>query len=75
MNLIKKGENSKRVIIVQSLLNVILGTNLQTDGIFGEKTYNTVMAYQSSRSLLVDGVIGQETINSLIEVTKTILNN
>lgn len=35
------------------------------DGIFGQATYNAVVAYQASHGLTVDGIVGYNTIRSL----------
>jgi hypothetical protein len=66
MRAIKKGEFSQRVRAIQSMLNVLIGSQLKIDGDFGNNTFNAVRDYQASRGLTVDGVVGINTTNSLI---------
>lgn len=68
---IKQGENSSRVKLVQGILNVFLGINLNVDGIFGNATFQAVQKYQSILHLEVDGIIGEETINTLLSDLKS----
>jgi peptidoglycan hydrolase-like protein with peptidoglycan-binding domain len=66
MRAIKKGEFSQRVRAIQSMLNVLIGSQLKIDGNFGDNTFNAVRQYQSSRGLTADGIVGINTTNSLI---------
>lgn len=61
----KIGENSGRVKLLQSILNVLVG-GISIDGDFGKQTANAVMKYQSIMHLSIDGVVGEETINALL---------
>jgi hypothetical protein len=71
MRVIKLGENSKRVLMVQSILNIVVNAHLKLDGYFGNNTYEAVQDYQSINKLEVDGIVGSETINSLLsDITK-----
>ena len=55
MNVMRIGETSKRVKLVQSILNAILGLNLETTSmIFGQCTKNAVLEYQHAMKLSED---------------------
>lgn len=73
MELIRKGENSKRVKIVQALLNEISDYNLFVDGIFGQNTLDVIKYYQRIRGLEDDGIIGTLTLDTLLNDTKNLL--
>lgn len=61
MTTIKKGSTGKAVKVAQ----VILGVS--TDGIFGTKTYNAVVAFQKKYGLTQDGIVGTNTWKALLE--------
>jgi len=64
--LIKIGSSGKITALVQERLNK-LGFNCgDVDGIFGEKTRGSVIAFQSSRGLSADGIVGQNTWRKLL---------
>lgn len=46
---------------VQYTLNQICGTDINVDGIFGQKTKDVVIAYQHSKGLAPDGIVGVDT--------------
>ncbi len=57
---------------VQHMLNYF-GYSLEEDGVYGQKTYNTVKKYQKKMSLTIDGCCGNETFTSLTnEIRKSI---
>lgn len=61
--LIKKGQQSEDVKKVQARL-IELGYfcgSCGVDGIFGNGTYNAVIAFQKANSLSVDGIVGPKT--------------
>jgi len=62
---IKLGENSKRVRLLQAILNVIFG-GISVDGDFGSRTLIAVERYQKAMGLTVDGIVGSKTITMLI---------
>jgi hypothetical protein len=70
MELIKKGEVSERVKIVQTLLNIMLNISLSIDGEFGNNTYYAVVSYQRVKGLDADGVIGVNTAGALLDDLK-----
>lgn len=63
--MLRKGDKSGYVKTCQILLNKYFGAGLSEDGIFGDKTYNAVRAYQKDRGLSVDGIIGPDTWKQL----------
>lgn len=63
--LIKQGSKGVYVLIAQDGLNTLGYTTGGLDGIFGNRTYNAVRNYQSSRGLTTDGIIGCNTWSSL----------
>jgi GH25 family lysozyme M1 (1,4-beta-N-acetylmuramidase) len=65
LGLIKEGEKSARVKLLQAILNVLLGYNLSVDGDFGSATKQAVEKYQSILKLPVDGIVGTQTANTL----------
>lgn len=65
--LIKKGQQNEEVRKVQVRL-IELGYscgNCGSDGIFGNGTYNAVIAFQKANSLSVDGIVGPKTWENL----------
>ena len=63
--LIRKGSRGVYVLIAQDGLNTLGYTTGGLDGIFGDKTYNSVLAYQKRVGLTADGIIGCNTWRSL----------
>ena len=62
---LKVGSRGDHVIWLQKAL-VNRGQKIDTDGIFGEKTKQAVIAYQKSRGLTVDGLAGKGTHKAII---------
>ncbi len=72
---LKVGSKGPFVTSMQLLLNDIAKVyddipNLSTDGIFGNGTKASVVAFQSKFGLVVDGIVGLSTWNKIIEVHK-----
>lgn len=65
--LLKLGNLSVYVLILQDGLNTLGFTTGGLDGIFGSRTFNAVKNYQSSRNLVVDGIVGCNTWRSIQE--------
>lgn len=65
LGLIKQGEKSARVKLLQAILNILLGYNLSLDGDFGSDTKQAVERYQTILHLSVDGIVGEQTANTL----------
>lgn len=61
----KVGSNGEVVKYVQRRCNEILGTDLDVDGKYGEKTREAVMQLQLKLNLNVDGIAGYNTIQAL----------
>lgn len=64
---IKQGSISNYVLIAQDDLNTLGFKTGGLDGIFGNRTKNAVVAYQTSRGLEPDGIVGCNTWRSLQE--------
>ena len=65
MPLVRSGSRSEDVKTLQAQLNA-LGYDCGTvDGIFGAKTYNAVVKFQTARALAVDGIVGVNTWGAL----------
>ena len=62
------GSQGSEVTELQKLLNSKGNYNLDTDGIFGEKTQAAVMDYQKNNNLDVDGIVGNNTWGALTKV-------
>lgn len=74
MKTLRKGDRGNEVKELQTALNRA-GCTLKIDGIFGNDTYNAVIAFQASRNLVVDGVVGAATWAELNKPTNTQLYN
>ena len=59
-------DNGKPVLILQSLL-VLLGANLQIDGIMGQVTAQALKAFQQQHSLLAENGLDAKTRDALIK--------
>ena len=55
------------VLILQDGLNTLGFTTGGLDGIFGNRTFEAVKSYQTSRGLVSDGIVGCNTWRSLQE--------
>ena len=62
---LKVGSRGDHVIWLQKAL-VNRGHKIDTDGIFGEKTKQAVIAYQKSRGITADGLAGKGTHKAII---------
>jgi len=60
MILVRPGEHSPRVALIQILLNRA-GNALKVDGVFGPKTRAAVVEFQQSHRLAQDAVVGPQT--------------
>lgn len=67
MNVLGLGEEGPQVVQLQTRLNEIYEEQLEVDGIFGEKTEETVLDFQESVGLDVDGIVGPDTWKALYE--------
>ena len=64
MALLKYGSRGSEVRRLQEALNKA-GYQLDTDGIYGEKTRSAVRKYQRANGLGVDGIVGDQTWGAL----------
>ena len=64
--LVRQGSRGPYVCITQDSLTYLGFNTNGLDGIFGNNTRNSVVAYQNSRGLKPDGIIGPITWNSLM---------
>ena len=62
------GHLTPRNACCQQQLNQLYRTNLDTDGIIGEKSREIVKRFQIEQGLKVNGIIGPNTYNKLQEV-------
>lgn len=58
---LKKGSRGEQVRLLQQDLNYVMGTNLSTDGIFGNNTYEALKSFQSRYGLAADGIYGNNS--------------
>ena len=65
---LRRGSEGEEVKTLQSLLNKVWGTNLAVDGIFGYRTSNAVVYFQSKNGLDPDGIVGPLTWAKLEEM-------
>jgi peptidoglycan hydrolase-like protein with peptidoglycan-binding domain len=72
MNPLKLGAKSAEVAQLQKELNIVLGTNLVTDGDFGQKTQQAVIAFQNSIGVTPTGTADYTLSQSLHEKAKNI---
>ena len=64
--LLKKKCTGELVKRLQEILKAYGFNCGNIDGIFGDKTYNAVVAFQKSRGLTMDGIVGQNTWKALL---------
>lgn len=72
MDILKKGDTGNQVETLQILLNAFGfrdddGNLLEVDSIFGEKTKQAVISYQSARDIEADGVVGFQTWSHILK--------
>ena len=66
VNPMKIGEKSKRVQILQCILNSILSLNLETTSmVYGQHTKDAVTQYQTIMGIPIDGDAGEQTMKTL----------
>ena len=69
--LIRYGEVSERVKLVQKFLNWYNGKAVVAeDGIFGDTTLEYVKAFQTAQRIAIDGIIGNGTLAKMASVKK-----
>lgn len=61
MILLKRGNKTPSVIVLQVLLSAVAGSSLKVDGIFGARTEQAVKAFQRQKGLNPDGIVGKKT--------------
>ena len=65
---LKLGAKGNITKLLQKVLKAYGIANLKEDGIFGDKTYNAVVAFQKSRGLAIDGIVGYNTWKVLLGI-------
>ena len=63
--LLKRGSTGSDVKKLQEQLNKVMNCNLETDGIYGSKTYSCVVKFQDANNLTTDGIVGNKTYKKL----------
>ena len=66
MEILKKGSKGDNVKLLQKYLNIT------QDGVFGDKTEQSVKKFQQSNGLQSDGIVGSKTWNLLIPNNKSV---
>ena len=64
MRTLRKGATGTEVMQLQRALNRA-GCKLTVDGVFGNDTYNAVLAFQATNNLTIDGIVGPNTWDKL----------
>ncbi len=64
MMLVRYGDRSPRVVLIQILLNRT-GSNLNVDGVFGPRTRAAVVEFQTAHRIKPDGKVGPNTWREL----------
>lgn len=78
--LLRTGNRSTYVLVLQDALNALGYTTYTLDGIFGANTRNALMQYQSSNGLRADGICGCTTWRKIVSMvvgigqTPTVIN-
>lgn len=67
-NVLSTGYKKKQVRYLQKELNMVMGCDLDTDGIPGKLTRNCIKQFQEKYGLVVDGLVGKNTRNKLNEL-------
>lgn len=68
MSLIKRGDKGNTVLNLQSRL-FDLGFDIAVDGVFGPKTEDAVISFQTSNNLQPDGIVGEATWSAIANIT------
>jgi hypothetical protein len=68
MILLKRGNTTPSVIVLQILLDAVAGSNLRVDGIYGIRTEQAVRGFQRQKGLSPDGIVGKSTWPTLAQL-------
>lgn len=63
--IVKKGAQGNFTWLIQALL-AFRGWSIDVDGIYGQTTYNKILAFQQEKKLGADGIVGQATLHALL---------
>ncbi|WP_026961873.1 peptidoglycan-binding protein [Alicyclobacillus herbarius] len=63
--MLERGTQDPAVKLLQEELNLVLGTKLAVDGVYGPKTEAAVKSFQHQYHLTVDGIAGPMTLTTL----------
>lgn len=72
---IQRGDSGEKVSDLQFFLSIIASVDpaippIAIDGVFGERTYNAVVAFQREYGLVEDGIVGAQTWDAIYDVYK-----
>lgn len=78
-NSLSMGDSGSEVETLQFFLNVVSSVNpyvppVEIDGIFGQQTFDSVVAFQKFTNLDPDGVVGDKTWHSLYEAFRGVID-
>lgn len=65
---LKQGNIGMEVYTLQRDLNYAIDAKLATDGIFGPKTKQALINFQTKHNLMIDGIYGPQSYNKMKEV-------
>ncbi len=74
-HMLKEGDSGEQVKGIQHWLNVNGYNAGEEDGIFGEKTRDAVIQFQSSKKIVTDGVVGSQTQITMERMEKKNIRN
>lgn len=67
----RSGDRGADVLIIQILLNKLIGAGLEEDGSYGPATVSAVGKFQSAEGIDSDGICGNKTWARLLRTSKT----
>ncbi len=67
-NVLSSGYKKTQVRYLQKELNMVMGCDLDTDGVPGKLTRNCIKEFQTTHDLSVDGLVGSQTRTKLNEL-------
>ncbi|MCZ3365709.1 MULTISPECIES: peptidoglycan-binding domain-containing protein [Methanobacterium] len=69
-HILKEGDTGRQVKDIQHWLNAHGYKAGEEDGIFGEKTRDAVIQFQSAKKIVTDGIIGSQTQLTIERIEK-----
>ena len=74
-HILKEGDSGEQVKDIQHWLNDHGYSAGEEDGVFGEKTREAVIQFQSSKKIVTDGVVGSQTQITMERMKKENIGN